>query len=107
VDDVNEGTRAIFQWTLAFILALVVGGFLYYAVLPSWENARRQSYENTESYVQGAVRDLANLCLEVEKADAAHRDLLQDTIRQRYTKLDMRDVPAYLQPCLQAARKGE
>lgn len=107
MDEINEGTRAIFQWTLAFIGACIIGGFLYFSVLPSWENSRRDAYEHTESYVQGAVRDLSNLCLEVEKASNSHRTLLQDTIRERYTKLDTRDVPAYLQSCLQAARKGE
>lgn len=106
-DEINEGTRAIIQWGVAFLIIFIIGGFIYYAVLPAWENSRRDAYEHTESYVQGAVRDIGNLCLEIEKADKSHKDLLQDTIRERYTKLDEKYVPAYLQPCLQAARKGE
>lgn len=105
-DEINEGARAIITWGVAFILVLVIGGFIYYAVAPKWEDARRDAYEHSESYVQGAARDLSNLCIELDKADAAHRDLLQDTIRERYTKLDERDIPAYLRPCLRTAREN-
>lgn len=61
---------------------------------------------HSRAYVEGSVRDLSNLCIEIDKADPAHRDLLQDTIRQRYVKLDTKDVPEYLQGCLSAARKA-
>ena len=90
------------------IVAIVLGAVLgfYRAFAIPYEDARRDAYEHTESYVQGAVRDLGNLCLEIAKASGGHRALLQDTIRERYVKLDERDVPAYLQPCLRSAREG-
>ena len=85
-------------------LALAAGLGLYRAFAVPYEDARRDAYEHSQSYVQGAIRDLGNLCIEISNADAAHVSLLRDTIRDRYVELDTRDIPEYLRPCVAAAR---
>ena len=105
-DELDSSVQATIIVVVIFAIVLGAGLGLYRAFAVPYENARRDAYEHTESYVQGAIRDLGNLCLEIEGASAAHRALLQDTIRDRYVKLDDQDVPNYLRPCLSAARKG-
>lgn len=105
-DELDSSVQGVIIAAVVMAIVLGVGLGLYRAFAVPYENARRDAYEHTESYVQGAVRDLGNLCLEIDKADGGHRALLQDTIRERYVKLDEQDVPAYLRPCLSAARKG-
>jgi len=94
-----------------FMIALFVATGMYLAYYKAFavpfNDAQRDAYEHSRSYVEGSIRDLNNLCLEVSKADEGHRQLLQDTIRNRYMKLDIKDIPDYLQPCLTAARKVE
>ena len=105
-DELDSGVKAI---VYVFILLVVATGLslgYYRTFAVPFQDAQRDAYEHSRAYVEGSVRDLSNLCLEIDKADATHRDLLQDTIRQRYVKLDTKDVPEYLQPCLTAARKA-
>ncbi len=103
-DELDSSVQSTIIAVVVFAIVLGAGLGLYRAFAVPYENARRDAYEHTQSYVEGAVRDLGNLCLDIDTADAGHRALLQDTIRQRYVKLDAGDVPAYLRPCLSAAR---
>lgn len=96
----------------ATVIMIIVVGFalggglaLYQTFAVPYEDARRDAYEHSQSYIEGATRDLGNLCRDVEKADVGHRALLQDTIRHRYVRLDVNDLPEYLRPCLRAARE--
>jgi hypothetical protein len=108
--DFWEELDSTVKWVVIGMIALFVATGMYLAYYKAFavpfQDAQRDAYEHSRSYVEGATRDLGNLCLEVDTASVAHRDLLQDTIRERYVKLDVKDVPAYLQPCLTAARKG-
>lgn len=90
---------------LVVATALYLGYYKTFA--PAFNDAQRDAYEHSQSYVEGAVRDLNNLCIEISNSDANHKKLLQDTIRHRFAKLDSSDVPNYLKNCLDEARKGQ
>ncbi len=85
--------------------AAAIGLGIYKAFAVPYEDARRDAYEHTQSYVQGSIQDLNNLCLEIDRSDPSHKDLIRGTIRQRYVKLDPNDIPMYLRPCLNDARQ--
>jgi len=69
-----------------------------------FENVRRQNYEHTKSYEKGSADRLSNLCGQVDKVDADHKDLLREQIKQEFSDMNTSDAPDYLQGCLKAAR---
>ena len=94
---------------VVFCLAMdwIVAGqnfFLYKYWAPKNEAVRRQVYEHTKSYHQGSVQRLNTLCTQVADADDSHKPMLNDVINHEFAEWDEADVPAYLQPCLAAAR---
>lgn len=105
-DDLDTTIKGIVIVMLALFVATGMYLAYYRAFAVPFSDAQRDAYEHSRAYIEGSIRDLSNLCVEIDKADQAHRDLLQDTIRHRYVKLDVKDIPEYLQPCLTAARKA-
>ncbi len=106
-----EETDLWIKVTLSCFVVLVLATGLYYGYAQAFgtrfEDLRRDQYEHSRSYVEGSIRDLNNLCLEASKADAGHKPIIYDTIRNRYVKLDVQDIPDYLRSCLSDARSAQ
>jgi hypothetical protein len=78
--------------------------FMYKFFAPKYEQARRQTYEQTKSYRQGSIQRLNELCTQVASADNDHKPMLNDVISHEFAEWDVKDVPDYLQSCLADAR---
>lgn len=83
------------------VFATVVGGFialtafgflmsyvgLFHASIfgPAYEQVRRNTFEQSQSYNEGMVRDLENLKMQYEKADDEEKIGLRATIIHRFS----------------------
>jgi hypothetical protein len=81
--------------------------FLYKYFGPKYEQARRQTYEQTKSYRQGSIQRLGELCRQVDSADSDHKGMLNDVVVHEFAEWDEASVPAYLRPCLAGARAAK
>lgn len=106
--DVERG----FYWsvprvTLALLLVMVVmygAGFLatggdlaiYRFWAPKQENARREVFVQTQSYVQGKIAYLTELELAYEQADGPQKASIRTTILREASQIDSHNLPADL-----------
>lgn len=106
-EELDSTVKAVVIVMIALFVATGMYLAYYKTFAVPFSDAQRNAYEHSRSYVEGSVRDLNNLCLELDKADAGHKSILEDTIRNRYVRLDEADVPTYLQSCLRNARSAQ
>lgn len=86
---------------LVTIIALIVGvlvswgGLQFYKFFaPKYENVRREVFENTRSYNQAKVQELAKYRLEYLKSDSEGvRQAIASTIRHRFADFDRSKLP--------------
>ena len=106
--------KAFFIGLLAVaILALVViGGALfnleYYKFFaPKYQDAKREVYENTSSYVRGKQQRLTDLCLEYEKVIDNHKAAIRQVILLEVEAITENEdeLGEYVQNCLAEMRK--
>jgi hypothetical protein len=85
---------------------LATGGDLaiYKFWAPKQENAKRQVFENTQSYVEGKVQNIEQECFAYNKADGAQKDSLAGEIRNEATTIDLDKLPAVERSCVSEAR---
>lgn len=62
---------------------------------PKYEQARRETFEESKSYRQGAIQELQNMQFQYEQADDSHKAALASIILRRAA--DFQDLPADLQ----------
>jgi len=62
--------------------------FLYRATAPVMEDARREVFQNTQSYVHGKVQMLAKYKVEYDKADVDGKLAIVAVIRNQYAEFD-------------------
>lgn len=95
------------------IIALILLGWLLQANdyvnfafwAPKYENARRKTFENTQSYVQGKIQDLSNYKLQYSQAkDNDSKQAIQSVIRSQFANFDINQCPDELKPFLQEMR---
>lgn len=63
---------------------------------PKFENVRRQTFEQSKSFRDGAVQELQNMQFEYIKADPAHKKALADVIRHRAAEVPADAMPSDL-----------
>ena len=78
---------ATFTLTLIFVFGLFGLGY-YKFFAPKYENVRRDVFENTKSYLQGAQQDLGKYYLEYQTADEPGKATIKVTIQMRFAELD-------------------
>lgn len=84
---------------LAFLM-LVVGlnffGLANYSFFaPKYEAARREVFENTQSYQQGSIRDFDNLYLAYTRAKSEdEKAIILETLRHRTAGVQEGNIPA-------------
>ena len=79
---------------ILFALALIWIGqgsdfFLYKYFAPKYEQVRRETFENTQSYVEGKRQDLVRYRLEyLREKDPVAKKAIKETIVQSFTNFD-------------------
>lgn len=84
------------------ILALPFGlnllGLANYSFFaPKYENVRREVYENTKSYNDGAIRDLQNMMLEYKTATEEGKQALKSIVLHRAADFPIERLPRDIQ----------
>jgi hypothetical protein len=97
---------------LAILLVIVLDQFGF--ALGLWDvafwgvktqNARRQVFVETQSYVQGKIQNIGQECFAFRKADGSQRSALAGEIRNEASTIDLTKLPADEQSCVQEARE--
>jgi len=72
---------------LVFALELIGLGFFKFFE-PKRENIRREVYENTQSFVEGKLQDLAKYYGEYQKASAEDKEIIKTVIQSQFSYFD-------------------
>ncbi len=82
-----------------FVVVATIGGnalglWNYQFFAPKYEAARRQVFENTQSYQQGSIRDFDNLYLAYTQAKTDdEKAVILDTLRHRTAGVQPDNIP--------------
>jgi len=79
---------------VGIIIALSFGGLAYKTYFgPRFQNADRQIFEQTQSYVHGKIQDLAKYKAEYDKTnDPTERAAIKSVIVQQFAQFDSSSV---------------
>lgn len=92
---------SLILWTVAVVAVcfLLYGGgyWIYTTWAPKYEEARRETFEHTPSFIRGKQQYLMRLYGEWSQADTAHRSALCAVARSEALALDAKYVPTHLQ----------
>lgn len=92
---------SLVTWIAAGVVAvfLLYGGgyWIYKTWAPKYEEARRETFEQSPSYVRGKQQYLVRLYGEWSQADEAHRSALCVVARNEALGLDAKYIPSSLQ----------
>lgn len=85
---------------------LATGGDLaiYRFWAPKQENARRQVFQNTQSYVQGKIQNLEQECFAFHGAEGTQKNALASEIRNEASTIDLDKLPVDERACVSEAR---
>jgi len=72
---------------------------------PKYEEARRETFEQSKAYNQGMIQELQNMQFEYVKADQAHKDALASIILHRAADYDEDKLPQDLRVFIQQLKK--
>ena len=111
----REGWWSLPRILLAGLVLMVVlygAGFLatggdlmiYKFWAPKQENAKRQVFENTQSFVEGKIQNIEQECFAYHKADGTQRYALAGEIRNEATTIDINKLPSDERACVSEAR---
>lgn len=92
------GLAVLALGTLLGVTWLIQGNnfLLYKTFAPSYEDSRRQVFENTKSYNDGMIQELQFMQFEYVKADPAHKAALASVILHRAASYPRERMPADL-----------
>jgi hypothetical protein len=88
----------LFAWLVGVIIFVSLLGFVgngmglisYKIFGPAWEDARRDVYENTNSFTKAKVQEATKLRLEyLRSTDPAVKNALQSTIQMSFADFDV------------------
>lgn len=95
--EILEGTVTTAAVTVGTVAAIALSLFLYKTFAPQFENARRNVFENTQSYNDGMKQQLQQYYLEYQKADKDEKTVIRDAIAHQYASYPLERLPAHLQ----------
>lgn len=80
--------------TIVLVVAIIFGlnylglaNFRFFA--PKYENAKREVYENTQSYVEGKRQAITKHYNEWRKADSAEKNAIRAVVLQEFANFDI------------------
>ncbi|ABC46209.1 hypothetical protein GGP80_000952 [Salinibacter ruber] len=90
---------------LAFVTILVGGGYYVYRwTAPKYEEAQRETYEQSRQHVEGTVEDLMRYRVKYQEADSTHKDAVRKLILRRARDIDRADMPKDLRQWVEHLR---
>ncbi len=95
--DVLGGAAMILLGLGSIVAVSEVGHRLYQHYAPLNEQIRRETFEQSQAYNEGMLRDLDNLQLQYVKADGPAKDALRAVILERFASYDIGRLPGRLQ----------
>ena len=78
------GTGALLLFVILMFVLSAVGLVHFKIFAPRYESAKREVFEETKSYVYGAVQDLAKYKYEWEQGDEVKRRAIENVVRVRF-----------------------
>jgi len=99
--------------SIILMLAIVAGIDQFGFALGLWDttfwgvkqqNAQRQVFVQTQSYVQGKIQNLEQECFAYRKADGSQKSAFAGEIRNEASTIDLGKLPMDEQSCIQEAR---
>lgn len=81
----------VLVFAAAFIIGLAGLGLQKF-FSPKSQNIKREVWENTQSYVEGATTDLANYFEQYQKAGPDDREAIRSIVVMRFANLDSKKV---------------
>jgi hypothetical protein len=92
------GLAVLAMGTLLGVTWVIQGNnfLLYKAFAPSYEDSRRQVFENTKSYNDGMIQELQAMRFDYIKADPAHKAALASIILHRSASYPRERMPTDL-----------
>jgi hypothetical protein len=93
--------------TITLIWALTYHSVIYNSVFaPMFEQVRRNTYENSESYVRGTIQDLRKLQLSyLREKDPTVREALKATILQTVDGFNFNSLPSDLNSFIESIKQ--
>lgn len=70
---------------------------------PKFENVRRQTFENSQSYSDGMVQQLSSYYLEYQKASPEQKQALRSAIAHQYANFPIDRLPTHLRAFVSSA----
>lgn len=105
--------RELFAWIGVAVLLVVgafavtgAGWFNYSFWGPKFENTRHAIFKESQTYQDGATKNLARLQLEYETADEGHKKALRTMILTEMSVVDESTLPANLRAFIAQLRRG-
>jgi hypothetical protein len=99
--------------TVLYIFLVIISIFLitftlseldliqYKFFAPKYEDARRKTFEKTQSYVQGKITDLSNYKFQMDTTkDSGNKAAIRAVIRAQFNNFDINDCPYNLKQFL-------
>lgn len=118
-DDFKEVERDAY-WSMPRVFAAMIAGLVILYALgflitggdlaiysfwaPKQANAERQVFEHTQSYYDGKIQNLNQLCFAESQASGAQKTALAGEIRNEATTIDESRLPADEQVCVDHAK---
>lgn len=59
---------------------------------PKWENVKRETFEQSKSYVHGKIQDLSKHYEEYQKGDETERAAIKNVIQFNFADLDAENI---------------
>lgn len=95
------GTTAAIAIAGFGIVAYNLGMQSFFA--PKFEDLRRKTFENSQSYNDGMVQQLSSYYLEYQKADESQKQALRSVIAHQYANFPVDRLPAHLRAFVSSA----
>lgn len=70
--------------------------FMYKIFAPLYEKTRRETFEETKSYIQGTIQDLQDWYIEYLKATPSQQDAIGDIVIHRLADFPIDELPSDL-----------
>ena len=99
----KDGMKMILLWVAGLVTLIAIGWALavnqvamFKVFSPVMEQARRETFEQSKAYRDGAVQELRAMQFEYIKADSSHKAGLAAVIRHKSAGLPQDAIPADL-----------
>lgn len=81
----------------ALVAIIAFSNAVDYVVTPFQEKIRNKTFEESQAYNEGMIRDLENMQIQYEQADNNGKDVLRPIIIHRFSVYPIGRLPANLQ----------